>query len=135
MVRSIGLGASGVVLAGSAVLLSACGGAQDDPVRAAADAFYGAVTAGEGAAACDVLAPVTRSELEQSSGTTCAEAVLAEGVPSVGEPRRVEVFGTMAQISYAGEVAFLTRFDDEWRVLAAACTPTPIRYDCSLQGA
>ena len=102
---------------------------------AAANAFYSAVASGRGAVACDALAPATQSELEHSAGKPCAEAVLTEGVPEVTQPRWVKVFGTMAQVSYAGEVAFLTRFEDGWRVVAAACTPVRDRYDCSVQGA
>jgi hypothetical protein len=41
----------------------------------------------------------------------------------------------MAQVRYAGETAFLTRFEDGWRIVAAACTPVRSRYDCSIQGA
>jgi hypothetical protein len=61
--------------------------------------------------------------------------VLSEQVPDVTEPQRTEVFGTMARVSYTGDVVFLTRFEDGWRVVAAACTETRTRYDCAVQGA
>lgn len=127
-------------MVGSAVLaaclvLAGCGDSQDDAVDSAVRTFYAALTAGDGDGACAQLAPATRAELEQSSGSPCPAAVLAEGVPDVTEPREIEVFGTMAQVHFDREVTFLTRFADGWRVVAAACTPVRSRYDCSIQGA
>jgi hypothetical protein len=117
------------------VVLAGCSSSQDDAVRGAADGFYAALNAQDGASACGVLAPATTSELEQSSGRPCAEAVLEEDVPTVGNPRRIEVFGTMAEVRFDGETTFLTRFEDGWRVIAAGCTPARSRYDCSIQAA
>jgi hypothetical protein len=124
-----------VLLAVCTVGSSGCAGSQDDAVGTVADTFYAAVGGGDGDRACAVLAPATQSELEQSSGKPCAEAVLSEGLPDVTDPQGIEVFGTMAQVQWDGEVTFLTRFDDGWRIVAAACTPTRSRYDCSIQGA
>ncbi len=126
--------------AGIAVLvcvgaMSGCASSQEDRVRTAVDDFYRAVASEDGAAACATLAPTTRSELEESSGLPCDQAVLEEDVPEVTAPTDVEVFGTEAQVQYAGETAFLTRFADGWRVVSAVCTPTPNRYDCKIQGA
>jgi hypothetical protein len=122
-----------VLLAGG--VLGGCSSAQDGAVRDLAGRFYAAVAADDGDSACDLLAPATRSELEQSAGRPCAQAVLNEDVPEVGEPAGIEVFGVMAQVRFAGETAFLTRFADGWRIVAAACTPTANRYDCSIEGA
>ena len=58
--------------------LSACGGAQDDAVESAADRFYAALDADDGATACALLSARTRDELEQSAGESCDEAVLEE---------------------------------------------------------
>lgn len=104
-------------------------------MRGVADRFYTAVAAQDGASACAILSPAARSELEQSAGKPCPRAILEEDVPAVAAPERIEVFGTMAQVRYAGETAFLTRFEQGWRVVAAACTPTRAKYDCSVQGA
>ena len=122
--------------AGAAVLLlSGCAGAQDGAAQRAAQAFYTAVAAGDGAAACAALAAPTRAELEQSSGKPCEQAVLEEDVPEVGQPVDVQVFGTMAEVSYDGERAFLSRYSDGWRVVAAACTTDRAdRYDCMVKG-
>jgi hypothetical protein len=117
------------------VAVSGCSHAQDDAVQDTANRFYAAVAGGDGESACSVLASATRSELEQSAGKPCAQAILDEDVPKVVDPQEIEVFGTMAQVRYDNDVTFLTRFEDGWRVVAAACTPARIRYDCSLQGA
>lgn len=112
-----------------------CGSSQDAAVRSSVSTFYEAVYSGEGAAACSLLAPRTRSELEQSSGQSCAEALAAERVPQVDQPTEIVAFGTMAQVRYHGETTFLTRFQDGWRVVAAACTPGPADvYDCRISG-
>ncbi len=116
-------------------LCTGCGSSQDADVRSSASTFYDAVDAGDGARACELLTPRTRSELEQSSGQPCAEAIRAERVPQVDHPTDVSAFGTMAQVRYHGETTFLTRFQDGWRVVAAACTPGPAGvYDCRISG-
>jgi hypothetical protein len=85
-----------------------------------------------------VLAPSTRSELEQSAGKPCPEAILEEDVPEASDPTATEVFGTMAQVRYADETAFLTRSDQGWLVLAVACGSRPEGperpYDCQVKG-
>jgi len=112
-----------------------CGSSQDPDVRSSAGAFYEAAASGEGPGACSLLAPLTRSELEQSSGQPCAEAIAAERLPQVDEPTDIVAFGTMAQVRYHGETTFLTRFQDGWRVVATACTPGPADvYDCRISG-
>jgi hypothetical protein len=127
---------AGIALGAACCLLVAgCGGSQDNAVADTVRAFYDAVAAQDGDAACAVLAPATRSELEQSAGKPCAGAILGEDVPEVASPEKIEVFGSMAQVRHGSEVAFLTRFEDGWRVVAAACTPARSRYDCSIQGA
>ncbi|MDQ3307072.1 MAG: hypothetical protein M3499_01730 [Actinomycetota bacterium] len=116
-------------------LLAGCASSQQDPVRATADRFYAAIADGDGQAACAVLAPTVRSEIEESAGSPCSQAILDEDVPDASVPTRVSVYGTSAQVRYDGESAFLSRFEDGWRVIAAACRPGPVRYDCRIQGA
>ncbi|HEX6151199.1 hypothetical protein [Nocardioides sp.] len=128
----VGSAASLLVIA---LASTSCGGSQDASVRAAADDFYEAVATGDGVRACALLAPRTRSELEQSSGDPCAEAIRAERVPQVEAPEDVRAFGTMAQVRYAAETTFLTRFQDGWLVVAASCVPGPADvYDCQITG-
>ena len=78
---------------------------------------------GDGAAACALLAPTTRSELEQSTGKECAVAILEEAPDAGGDGGDVQVFGVMAQVRWDGDTVFLTRMPDGWRVLAAGCVP------------
>ena len=119
------------------VCLSAagCASGHAQTVNATAVSFYTALEAERGTVACALLAPETKSELEQSSNQPCDQAILEEAVTNVGDRRHTEVFGTMAQVRYAGDVAFLAQFDDGWKVMAAACEPVPGQpYDCSVEG-
>lgn len=116
-------------------LLAGCGGSQDVAVSDVAEEFYTSVADGDGAAACALLAPTTRSELEQSSGKKCATAILQETPQAHGDSGIVEVFDTMAQVRFDGDTAFLTRMPNGWRVLAAACSPRPVGpHDCRVKG-
>jgi hypothetical protein len=124
-----------VVLA--VLALAGCSTGQEDEVRSTAHRFYQAIADKDGAAACGVLAPRTRSELEQSAKKDCASAVLEESLPQVTTPRSVQAYGTMSQVRYGSETAFLSRYGDSWKVYAAGCKPpssqsTP--YDCQISG-
>lgn len=97
--------------------------------------FVQAYETQDGRAACAVLAPGTRSELEESVGRPCAEAVLEEQLDVTDGPHRIQVFGTQAIASFGGDTMFLARFPDGWKVTAAGCTPRPARpYDCVISG-
>jgi hypothetical protein len=116
-----------------ALLLSGCAGTQDAATGSVAEQLLDAVGNGDGAAACDLLAPATRSELESSSGSSCEEAILEEDLGDGSGPVREEVFDTAAQVKVGSDTVFLSRFDGRWLVVAAACTRTPGRpYDCSI---
>ena len=100
-----------------------------------AEDFYAALSQGDGAAACELLAPATRDELEQSAGKPCAAAILEEDVPRLGEARDVAVYGSAGQVDLEGDTAFLGEFRDVWRITAASCTPQPPEpYDCQVAG-
>lgn len=94
--------------------------------------FYTALQQGDGAAACALLAPATRSALEQSSGSPCGEAILEEGLPTGPEPAEVTVFETAARATGPSDTAFLGQFAEGWKVVAAGCTPQAPEhpYDC-----
>ena len=129
-------GASGIALAALGISLTGCGGSQDNAAAETAEQFFHAVAHHEGAVACDLLTPATRSELEQSSGTSCAQAIVEE----LEGPRRdggeVQVYGVMAQVRWPDGAVFLARMPDGWRVLAAGCTPhADDPYDCVVKGA
>jgi hypothetical protein len=115
--------------------LAACGqvGARD--VSAVAGEFYAAYQAKDGRAACRELAPATRSELAQSAGAPCERALLQEQVPAPQRRLDVRVFGTAAQVRFAGDTAFLARFQDGWKVTAVGCEPRrDLPDDCSISG-
>jgi hypothetical protein len=128
--------ASAALAALMAVVLTSCSSTEDDSAREAADGFYAALEATDGTAACDLLTPTTKDELEQSAEKPCDQAILEEDVPAVTEAERVKVYDTMAQVRYAEDTVFLTRIDDSWRVLAVGCTRQPHErpYDCTVTG-
>ena len=136
MAARIRVGASGIALLALGLSLSGCGGSQDTAVADQAERFHRAVADGDGSAACALLAPVTRSELEQSTGKECAVAILEEAPAARSEGGDVQVFGTMAQVRGDGDTVFLTRMPDGWRVLAAGCAPrAKAPYECAVKGA
>ena len=109
------------VLCAPVLVASGCANPDDGAVTQVAARFHDAVAAKDGAAACDLLAPPSREELEQSAGEPCSQAILGEAVaPGDGTPH-VEVYGTMGQVRWDGETTFLTRYPQGWLVLAAGC--------------
>lgn len=115
-------------------LLAGCSGTQEHEAASVAQRFLVAAQEQEGDEACSLLAPAARSELEQSSGQACDVAILEEDLGADGAPPTVEVFDTMAQARFEGDTVFMSRFDGEWLVVAAACTPVSGHpYDCSIQ--
>jgi hypothetical protein len=117
------------------LLVSGCGSSGETAPARAADAFEAAVSAGDGAGACALLAAATRDELEQSSGQPCAEAVLDDASDG-GRREGVERYGKAAQARYRGDVLFLTDGPQGWRVTAAGCRRTHggAPYDCEISG-
>jgi hypothetical protein len=125
-----------VAIATVGVLLccAGCGSRAADAVATAAEEFYSAVSAGDGDAACALLAPETASELEDDAETDCASAVLEEDLP-VASPTRVDVYGRNARVVLDEDTAFLTETSDGWRLTAVGCVERPGRpYDCSVSG-
>ena len=125
--------------AGAVVLLAAaltgCSSGQEEAVTATARQFYDALAEGNASAACDLLAPGTRSELEQSAGRPCRQAILAEALRRPGATEAVDVFGSMATVRFAGDTSFLADFGDRWLVMATACRAVPGEpYDCKVKG-
>jgi hypothetical protein len=115
--------------------LSGCSSAHQQAVMASVGHFYAALGSGNGATACALLAPGTRSELEQSSKQPCDRAILEEGVAHPGVRRGLQVFGTMAEVRFTHDTVFLAQFNDGWKVMATACKRIPDEpYDCSVKG-
>ncbi|MEV7396610.1 hypothetical protein [Aeromicrobium sp. NPDC092404] len=119
----------------AAVLLAGCSSGNDDAATRTVERLHASLRAGDGAAACQLLSDEAQQELAESKQTSCAEAVIAAGIPDTGRVRDVSVYGTAAQVRYAEDVVFLGEFEDGWRVTAAGCTEAVgAPYDCDVQG-
>jgi len=118
-----------IAVAAAVLATGGCGGTSDAAVSSVSDTFR---------RACALLSAQTVSDLEQSSGRPCATAVLQEHVPTTGDPTAVEVYGRMAQVRYADDTIFLSRFHQGWRLVAAGCqlaSGAAQRFDCQVKGA
>ncbi|MEQ7126535.1 hypothetical protein ABN034_18645 [Actinopolymorpha sp. B11F2] len=118
---------------------------REDAAIAATREFRLALARHDGAAACAVVAPETRRELEQLAHEACVRAVVAEEIPDGrGVVRRVDVYGDQAVVELAasggkpgaqGDTIFLAEFPSGWKVAAAGCTQRGERpYDCIIKG-
>ena len=117
--------------------LAGCGsvGRRSDAASDAAVRFLDAVSAGDGEAACALLAPDAVEEVERSSGQTCAQAVTDEDLPEPGTVTGADVYGQWALVRLSGQAVFLAMFPGGWRVVAAGCQSRGERpYDCVVDG-
>lgn len=129
-----------VVVALATLTAGACSPSGDAPAQAV-QAFYAAVAAGDGAAACAVLAPAVIESVEEEYATSCADALTTGDVGDDLQDRaqgttdpQVRVAGRQAQAVLGTDTVFLTRSGSRWVVTAAGCTPRPDRpYDCEVE--
>jgi hypothetical protein len=116
------------------LLVAGCAGdAREDSAGQAAQRFTTAISSGDLAAACVMLAPLTRDDL-LNDAADCAEALGSEQLPAspVGE---VSIWGDRAQVRTDTDVLFLAEFEDGWRVVAAGCQPRgELPYRCRVNG-
>jgi hypothetical protein len=125
-----------MVLAGTLALVG-CGSVPDRERGAAVAArrLLEAVAAGDGEAACAILAPETVTAVEDSAGQPCSDAILDSDLPELAEFESTNVFGQWAQVVMANDTVFLAMFPGGWRVVAAGCRSRGEHpYDCSVQG-
>ena len=114
--------------------LAGCAAASRPDVEAVVSGSYEAYTRQDGAAACALLAPATRAELEQSAGVPYAAGLLDEKLPRTGRVTASEVYGDQAQVRLDGDTAFAAQFPDGWKVVAVGCVRRPQRpYDCTVE--
>lgn len=112
-----------------------CGSDVSTAVSGAAGRFYAAVASGNGVAACALLAPSTVHEVQQSEQAPCGTAIMKEDIPAAGQVVGQKRYGDQAQVRLRRDTAFLARFPDGWKVVAAACTPRgELPYDCKVKG-
>jgi hypothetical protein len=118
-------------------VLTGCGdvGNREAAAGDVATKLLAAVAGKDGATACAVLAPRTASELTQSAGKPCDEAILDQDLPAPAAVNGTDVYGQWAQVRLSDDTLFLAVFPGGWRVVAAGCKPRKSRpYDCTLQG-
>jgi hypothetical protein len=122
-------------LAVAALAGCAAAGGRGQAAADVATRLLTAVQGKDGAAACALLAPDTASEVEQSGGKPCPEAILDEDLPGPGAVTGSAVYGQWAQVRVGADTVFLAAFPGGWRVVAAGCKPRGDRpYDCEVQG-
>jgi hypothetical protein len=132
--RPAGAVAAAVLLVGLAACSAGGRGTPTGPVHAV-QTFEAALKRGDAAAACDLLAPPTRKELEQSQSQKCAKALPDQDIPAAEENADVEVFGDEAIARLSKDVLFLTNVGGTWMVSAAGCKPQSDQpYDCEVSG-
>jgi hypothetical protein len=121
-----------LVVAALALVTAGCAAARSDDAADVARSWFAAIRAGDGQAACDLLAPEAARTVE-SGGEPCANALLALDLP-VGSVREVQVWGEAAQVRAGEDTLFLTNLAAGWRVTAAGCAPRTGRpYDCDVE--
>ncbi|GIM90685.1 hypothetical protein [Paractinoplanes toevensis] len=119
-----------------ALALTGCSSAGDRGTAAAASAtgLLRAVAAGDGSAACALLAPETVAEVAESAEKPCSEAILEEKLPAPGRVLGTAVYGQRAQVRLDDDTMFLGAFAGGWRVVAAGCTGRGEQpYDCVVE--
>jgi hypothetical protein len=120
-----------------ALLLAVAGcssvGGRQDAAAAVAVRLQTAVEAGDGAAACALLAPGTAESVAEDE--PCPSAILNADLPGPGIVVKTSVYGQWAQVRLDDDTVFLGAFPDGWRVVAAGCEPRGSRpYQCSVEG-
>ena len=110
-------------------------GPHSDSAGSTAKRFHEALVGSEPAAACELLAPGTLTELEQHADTSCPQALADAGLPNAAIVTSTDVYGTNARVVLDGDTVFLARFGAHWKVTAAGCEPRPgLPYDCDVKG-
>lgn len=125
----------GVVMGAIVLAVSSCGSKLPEAPAAVADRFYHAIAVHDAAAACGLLGPQTRHEVEQSAQASCAAAILDQDIPAADSVVELRKYGTHAYARMNGDTAFLAEFGDGWKIVAAACTSQDqLPYDCKVKG-
>lgn len=122
------------LLAAVPLLLVGCSSGRAAAVDATVARFGSAVSGGDGRAACALLAPAARAEVESSTGLPCPRGLLTEDPRAPGAVTATEVWGDSAQVRAERDTVFLARFASGWKVMAFGCVPQQGRpYDCQVQ--
>lgn len=122
----------------SAAAITGCSASTEEQGATQAALAFAAASSADPAAACALLAPRTRDELERSAEQSCAEALPEQDLPAGTVVTRTDLAGHSAKVDLDGQTVFLSRFDSGWKVVAAGCSKafdepaTP--YTCQVQG-
>jgi hypothetical protein len=124
-----------VLLGAGVLLVTGCAAAPDaSAARDVAVQFQEAAAGGDFDAACELLIPTARDELESTTGMDCADALESLELPQGGEVREVKAYGRTAQVRLEQDTLFLALEPEGWLVIGAGCTPVPDRpYDCDVK--
>jgi hypothetical protein len=121
-----------------AVGLSACAGPDTTGPERAATAFGQAVSAAEGSRACALLSPKVVTELADTAGKPCPEAVLTlltAKLKAASPVRAAQRYGHQALVTTDTDTVFLSEFPGGWKIIAAGCEPRADQpYDCTVSG-
>lgn len=108
---------------------------ESSPLASVAVAFSQAIDTGDFAAACSLLTPAVRSDVEEEQGVACPEAVAALGLTSGGTVQDTKVYGRAALVTMVQDTTFLARSGTTWAIRAAGCAPKEEGpFDCALGG-
>jgi hypothetical protein len=139
------------VLLALTLAVAGCASAERDEAGHTAQRFEQAART-DAAAACGLLAPRTRTVVAEQAEGDCAKGLqeLLAGSPAstastasdtaaTGSELRADVAGQSAYVQVGGDVVFLARFADGWRVTAAGCEPPPdgdpaLPHECAVEG-
>jgi hypothetical protein len=103
----------------AATLVGCAAQSSQDSAAATAARFLDA-TATDPAAACALLTPRTRADLETAEGARCVEA-LPDGLG--GGVEHADTWSDQARVDTDNGVLFLSEFESGWLVAAAGCRP------------
>ncbi len=120
----------------AATAVAGCTGPGADEASRTAVSFEQLTSTAPGQA-CDLLSGHTRQALEKAAKKACADALPDEDLPSASSVQSVQVYGHDAEVLLAGDVVFLARFADGWKVTAAGCSPgsqPDEPFDCDVSG-
>ncbi|MFI8902680.1 hypothetical protein ACIGO7_31620 [Streptomyces virginiae] len=126
-----------LTVAATVVVLGGCGAPEPrlDGARRAATSFEETLARADYVAACALLAPQTRRQLEQDSDKPCGSALADEELPVADPVRTTQVYGRQALLRLEGDTLFLSQFDDGWKIVAAGCEPASGKpYQCAVKG-
>lgn len=119
------------------MLLAGCAGDGAAAAEEAVHSFQQALGS-DPERACDLLAPATVKELEETASTACPVALQEADLPGAGIPQHTDIAGHSARVVLDSDTVFLALFDDGWRITAAGCSPSTdvsLPHDCTVKGA